>query len=187
MSTGQDEIELEDGPSKGRYVLRGPDGAEAELTFTKVGQGQIIIDHTEIPAVLRGRKIGERLVRQAVDTVPDLPEWIAPETMEKRNWPGFARAMRMVHLPESPDQAELWSPARQRLAYDEYLAGQITLQLVRSSMVSAPTRSMYVHPSSPSSPDPYRFQAGQAPVSSAPGTRKVDRVRSARSTRTLVR
>ncbi len=78
-----------------------------------------------------------KLVRQAVDSVPDLPEWIAAETMEKRNWPGFARAMRMVHLPESPDQAELWSPARQRLAYDEYLAGQITLQLVRSSMVSA--------------------------------------------------
>ena len=78
-----------------------------------------------------------KLVRQALDTVPALPEWIAPETMAKRNWPGFAQAMRMVHLPESPEQAELWSPARQRLAYDEYLAGQITLQLVRSSMVSA--------------------------------------------------
>ena len=78
-----------------------------------------------------------KLVRQALDTVPALPEWIAPETMAKRNWPGFAQAMRMVHLPETPEQAELWSPARQRLAYDEYLAGQITLQLVRSSMVSA--------------------------------------------------
>ena len=27
----------------------------------------IIIDHTEVPAVLRGRKIGERLVRQAIE------------------------------------------------------------------------------------------------------------------------
>jgi ATP-dependent DNA helicase RecG len=78
-----------------------------------------------------------KLVRQAVDAVPDLPEWIAPETVRTRKWPGFSDAMRMVHLPENPDQAQLWSPARQRLAYDEYLAGQITLQLIRSSMVSA--------------------------------------------------
>ncbi|TIP96472.1 MAG: N-acetyltransferase, partial [Mesorhizobium sp.] len=31
------EIELEDRGSKGRYLLRGPDGAEAEMTFTKIG------------------------------------------------------------------------------------------------------------------------------------------------------
>jgi len=78
-----------------------------------------------------------KLVRQAVDALPDLPEWIAAETMATRNWPKFPEAMRSVHLPENPDEAQLWSPARQRLAYDEYLAGQITLQLVRSSMVSA--------------------------------------------------
>ena len=78
-----------------------------------------------------------KLVRHAVAAVPELPEWIASDTLATRNWPSFPTAMRMVHLPEDPDQAQLWSPARQRLAYDEYLAGQITLQLVRSSMVSA--------------------------------------------------
>jgi ATP-dependent DNA helicase RecG len=78
-----------------------------------------------------------KLVRQAVEAVPDLPEWIDPGTMTQRKWPGFPQAMRDVHLPGHPDQGQLWSPARQRLAYDEYLAGQLTLQLVRSSMVSA--------------------------------------------------
>ncbi|SMQ65307.1 ATP-dependent DNA helicase RecG [Devosia lucknowensis] len=78
-----------------------------------------------------------KLVRQAVDTVPELPEWIGPETMAIRKWPSFQTAMRNVHLPENPDEGQLWSPARQRLAYDEYLAGQITLQLVRSTMVAA--------------------------------------------------
>lgn len=78
-----------------------------------------------------------KLVRQAVDSVPALPEWIPAETLSGRKWPPFAEAMRQVHLPDDPDQGQLWSPARQRLAYDEYLAGQITLQLVRSSMVSA--------------------------------------------------
>nr|WP_232845131.1 GNAT family N-acetyltransferase [Paracoccus onubensis] len=43
------------------------DGAEAEMTYSRAGEGMIIIDHTEVPTVLRGRKIGERLVRQAVE------------------------------------------------------------------------------------------------------------------------
>ena len=78
-----------------------------------------------------------KLVRQAVEAVPDLPEWIGAETMTQRKWPTFSAAMHSVHLPANPDEAQLWSPARQRLAYDEYLAGQLTLQLIRSSMVSA--------------------------------------------------
>lgn len=78
-----------------------------------------------------------KLVRQVVDGMPALPEWIASDTLRQRQWPTFAEAMRHVHLPESPGEAELWAPARQRLAYDEYLAGQLTLQLIRSTMVAA--------------------------------------------------
>jgi len=59
-------VEQEDGPSKGRYKLV-VDGVEAEMTYSRVGKSQIIIDHTEVPATLRGRKVGERLVRQAVE------------------------------------------------------------------------------------------------------------------------
>jgi len=77
-----------------------------------------------------------KLVRQVVASLPAIPEWIDAETMAKRQWPSFADAMRMVHLPEGPAQAELWAPARMRLAYDEYFAGQLTLQLIRSSMVA---------------------------------------------------
>ncbi len=59
-------VEREDGESKGRYRLV-VDGVEAEMTYSRAGDGLIIIDHTEIPAVLRGRKVGERLVQQAVE------------------------------------------------------------------------------------------------------------------------
>lgn len=62
----QGTVEREDGPSKGRYKLV-VDGVEAEMTYSRVGKSQIIIDHTEVPAVLRGRKAGERLVQQAVE------------------------------------------------------------------------------------------------------------------------
>ncbi len=65
-SAGDETVEREDGPSKGRYRLV-VDGVEAEMTYSRAGDGLIIIDHTEVPAALRGRKVGERLVRQAIE------------------------------------------------------------------------------------------------------------------------
>jgi predicted GNAT family acetyltransferase len=61
------EIMREEGGSKGRYFLKGPDGDEAEMTFTKAGEHLIIIDHTEVPTVFRGQGAGVRLVARAVE------------------------------------------------------------------------------------------------------------------------
>ena len=60
-------IELEESDTKGRYVMHGPNGAEAEMTFTKVGAHQVIIDHTEVPDVFRGQGVGLALVSRAVE------------------------------------------------------------------------------------------------------------------------
>lgn len=60
-------IELEDNGSKGRYFLRAPTGEEAEMTFTRIGEHQIIIDHTEVPEIFRGQGAGVRLVTRAVE------------------------------------------------------------------------------------------------------------------------
>lgn len=65
-SAGDEKVEREDGASKGRYRLV-VDGVEAEMTYSRANDGLIIIDHTEVPAALRGRKVGERLVRQAIE------------------------------------------------------------------------------------------------------------------------
>ncbi|MGX1098149.1 N-acetyltransferase [Amorphus sp. MBR-141] len=43
------------------------DGYEAEMTYRRAGDGMIITGHTDVSAALRGRKIGERLVRQAIE------------------------------------------------------------------------------------------------------------------------
>lgn len=59
-------IELEDNGAKGRYVVR-DGGSEAEMTFTRVGKTQMIIDHTEVPDTFRGQGIGLRLVTRAVE------------------------------------------------------------------------------------------------------------------------
>lgn len=60
------QVERQDGPSKGRYVLV-VDGVEAEMTYSRAGETMIIIDHTGVPDALRGQKVGQRLVQRAVE------------------------------------------------------------------------------------------------------------------------
>lgn len=59
-------IMLEEEGSKGRYVCRA-EGHEAEMTFSKVGTSQIIIDHTGVPDAFRGQGVGLALVTRAVE------------------------------------------------------------------------------------------------------------------------
>ncbi len=82
-------------------------------------------------------KVLGKLIREVVGSVPELPEWIAPDRMTQFGWPGFAEAMTKVHTPDEPSDAEVWGAGRMRLAYDEYLAGQLALMIVRSTLVSA--------------------------------------------------
>jgi predicted GNAT family acetyltransferase len=65
MADDDIKIEHEENGSKGRYVYRA-DGHEAEMTFSKAGTRQIIIDHTGVPDAFRGQGIGLRLVERAV-------------------------------------------------------------------------------------------------------------------------
>jgi predicted GNAT family acetyltransferase len=60
-------IEVEDRGSKGRYLLRSPAGDEAEMTFSRVSDQLIIIDHTEVTDAFRGQGAGLRLVTRAVE------------------------------------------------------------------------------------------------------------------------
>ena len=76
--TDETRIELEDNGAKGRYVVKGPDGAEAEMTFTKVGEHQLIIDHTEVPDAFRGQGVGARLVMRAVEDARAAGKTIIP-------------------------------------------------------------------------------------------------------------
>lgn len=58
-------VERDDRPPGGRYHMI-IDGVEAEMTYSRAGEKLVIIDHTEVPDPLRGRRVGERMVRQAV-------------------------------------------------------------------------------------------------------------------------
>jgi ATP-dependent DNA helicase RecG len=76
-----------------------------------------------------------KVVRQVVDLLPELPEWLPAGRAAE--WPSFRAAMTAVHAPATPSEGELEGPARMRLAYDEYLAGQVALMIVRSQLVAA--------------------------------------------------
>ena len=80
-------------------------------------------------------RVLNQLSRKIIKTIPDLDEWIDDERMAENDWPSFKSAMELVHNPKNPNDLNVNSPPRMRLAYDEYLAGQLTLQLVRSRMV----------------------------------------------------
>ncbi len=75
-----------------------------------------------------------KALRTVLDTLPDLPEWIGAPAAD---WPTFTEAMRLVHQPQNPSDGDLLGPARMRLAYDEYLAGQLALMILRTRMVSS--------------------------------------------------
>jgi uncharacterized protein len=67
MSEDAIAIEASESGNRGRYVARIDGGAEhAEMTFSRANPHLIIIDHTEVPDALRGRGVGEALVRRAV-------------------------------------------------------------------------------------------------------------------------
>ena len=69
----------------------------------------------------------------ALERLPDLPEWLDGETVSARGWPSFAQALASAHHPEDEDDLSPLSPARQRLGFDEILANQIMLAILRAS------------------------------------------------------
>ncbi|MDY0883120.1 ATP-dependent DNA helicase RecG [Dongia soli] len=76
-----------------------------------------------------------KTLRKAIDAaltrLPDLPEWIDPAVMRRDDWPSWREALSSLHRPEAADGFSLQSRARRRLAYDELLANQLALALVR--------------------------------------------------------
>ena len=75
-----------------------------------------------------------KAIDAAVDRLPALPEWQDPAYLDREKFPAFAEALRHVHRPEAPDDVLPSSPAWARLAYDELLAGQLALALMRAHM-----------------------------------------------------
>jgi ATP-dependent DNA helicase RecG len=77
-------------------------------------------------------------VRRAMDgalaRLPALPEWQDEAWLARERFPAFTDALRHLHRPHEPHDIAPESVAWTRLAYDELLAGQLALALVRAHM-----------------------------------------------------
>ncbi|WP_310620435.1 ATP-dependent DNA helicase RecG [Flexibacterium corallicola] len=79
-------------------------------------------------------KMLQKAMVTALALIPDLEEWQDSEFVKRRGFPSFREALLSLHKPETPEQLLEDSPERQRLAYDEFLASQLALALVRNSL-----------------------------------------------------
>ncbi|MCA3481946.1 MAG: DEAD/DEAH box helicase, partial [Rhodobacter sp.] len=80
------------------------------------------------------QKVMARAAASAVARAPDLPEWIDGPLKAREGWPDWRAAVALAHAPSGPGDLAQTAPARQRLAYDELFAHQLTLSLARASL-----------------------------------------------------
>ena len=106
-----------------------PDHVVTEAEFEKLPLIEPVYPQTE---GLASRAIA-RAVAAALDRCPRLAEWQDPEWLARHRWPDFRDALRTIHHPEATPGEGPDAPALARLAYDEFLAQQLTLALVRAS------------------------------------------------------
>ncbi|OWV70817.1 ATP-dependent DNA helicase RecG [Rhizobium sp. R634] len=75
-----------------------------------------------------------KIIDAALPRFPELPEWIDPALAQKQGLPSIRDSFHMLHEPRDPSDIDPQAPARRRLAYDEFLAGQLSLSLVRQRL-----------------------------------------------------
>lgn len=107
-----------------------PDRVVDEEGFAKLSGIDAVYPLTE------GLAIGSlrRAIAQALLKLPELPEWISPEVMRRCSFPPIAEALNHVHVPLDPADILPDGPFWSRLAFDELLAGQLALALVRAQL-----------------------------------------------------
>ena len=72
-----------------------------------------------------------KAIRASLDRAPEPPEWLDPALLKRERWPAWRAALGAAHAPDGPEALSPLTPARQRLAYDELLANQLALALMR--------------------------------------------------------
>ncbi len=78
-----------------------------------------------------GPRVMTRIAAAAAEKCPDLAEWQDPAFLAKSGFPSFIEAMQGLHHPDDLKAVEGDTIVRRRVAYDELLASQIALALVR--------------------------------------------------------
>ncbi len=79
-------------------------------------------------------KFLRKTIEGALPRIPQLPEWDDIALTQKQGFPSISDSFHMLHAPRDASDIDPQAPARRRLAYDEFLAGQLSLSLVRQRL-----------------------------------------------------
>lgn len=133
------------------YILNQLPEGERRLISGKVEvyNGQLQMSHPdyivtlekkdEIPAIepvypltagISG-KVMARVINDATKKAIELPEWLDPALMDREGWPNWFEAINNAHHPAQQEDTTNSSLARTRIAYDEILANQLALEIMR--------------------------------------------------------
>jgi ATP-dependent DNA helicase RecG len=72
-----------------------------------------------------------RAIKAALERAPDLDEWLDLAFRKREGWAGWRDSLLKAHAPGTHEDLEPTAPARRRLAYDELLANQLALSMVK--------------------------------------------------------
>ena len=72
-----------------------------------------------------------KAIKNSLNSAESLPEWLDKAYLIKQKWPNWATAISNVHTPNDETDFSPGSINYQRLAYDELLANQLALALIR--------------------------------------------------------
>ncbi len=78
-------------------------------------------------------KVLLKIIRQSLQYIPTLPEWLDDNFLSEQQWGSWDNCMEALHNPISLKDLEPNAPAKARLAYDELLANQLALALIRQN------------------------------------------------------
>jgi ATP-dependent DNA helicase RecG len=107
-----------------------PDRVVAEADLAKLPLVEPVYPLTEGLSLNQVRKAADA----ALARLPNLPEWQEASWVARERFPPFAEALRVLHRPAEPADLLPEGLAWSRLAYDEFLAGQLALALVRAHL-----------------------------------------------------
>jgi ATP-dependent DNA helicase RecG len=113
-----------------------PDRVVSEAELDKLPPVEPVYPLTEGLTLNQVRKA----VEAALVKIPALPEWQDEAWRARGHFPAFADALKTLHRPSEPVQLQPEGPAWSRLAYDEFLAGQLALALLRAHQRRLPGR-----------------------------------------------
>ncbi len=87
-------------------------------------------------------KVYLKAVALALPRLPSLVEWQDSAWLQKNEWQSFHESLTKMHQPPTPDALDPMHPLRARLAYDELLANQLALAMVRRHLKRTSGRSL---------------------------------------------